>query len=122
VFQRLEIVTNAAREGARLAVLQGYNTSDAQWRAWNYIGDSGLPRTGTDPTVANSTNPTITVSPATTVNLPGGGTIQTKQVAVVYTSTYLFIGPIMRIFGGNLTTVPIRGTATMRLESGAAGS
>ena len=30
LFQRYEVITNAAREGARLAVLPGYGTTDVQ--------------------------------------------------------------------------------------------
>src|SRR5262245_37924584 len=117
VFQRLEVVTNAAREGARVRVLYGYNDNDAKWRAWNYVGDSGLPRTGTDPT-ATGTNPVITVTDATITVSGGGGSFQGKQVQVVYTSNYLFVGSIMSWFGGSLSSVPIRGTATMRCETG----
>ena len=32
LFQRCEVVTNAAREGARMAVLPGYATADVQAR------------------------------------------------------------------------------------------
>ena len=116
VFQRLEVVTNAAREGARIAVLPGYSTTDAQWRAWNYIGDSGLTRTGTDPTLSG-TNPVITVTD-TTLSIPGGTTFPARSVQVVYTSGYVFVGSIMSWFGGSIGSVPLRGTAVMRCESG----
>ena len=32
MFQRFEVVTNAAREGARMAVLPGYATADVKTR------------------------------------------------------------------------------------------
>ena len=32
IFQRYEVLTNAAREGARIAVLPGYSTADVQAR------------------------------------------------------------------------------------------
>ena len=48
MFQRYESVTNAAREGARLGVLQaaGYTATEAQNRAISYLQASGLNGTG----------------------------------------------------------------------------
>ena len=37
MFQRYEVVTNAAREGARLAVLPGYTDADVQARVAAYL-------------------------------------------------------------------------------------
>ena len=37
VFQRYEAVTNATREGARVAVLPGYTEPDVQSRVQSYI-------------------------------------------------------------------------------------
>ena len=45
LFQRMEVVTNAAREGARIAVLPGYATGDVQARVQNYVQTGGLPTT-----------------------------------------------------------------------------
>jgi hypothetical protein len=42
LFQRAEVVTNAAREGARIAALPGYTTADVETRVRNYLGASGL--------------------------------------------------------------------------------
>ena len=36
LFQRYEVLTNAAREGARVAVLPGYTTADIQVRVTSY--------------------------------------------------------------------------------------
>ena len=43
LFQRYEVVTNAAREGARVAVLPGYSTADIQSRVDSYATAGGLP-------------------------------------------------------------------------------
>ena len=43
LFQRMEVVTNAAREGARVAVLPGYANADAEARVTDYIEAGGLP-------------------------------------------------------------------------------
>ena len=43
MFQRFEVVTNAAREGARIAVLPGYATADVEARVQNYLTTGGVP-------------------------------------------------------------------------------
>ena len=62
MFQRYEVVTNAAREGARVAVLPGYSNADVQTRVETYATNSGLPYT---PGVA-TTNTSITAGASTT--------------------------------------------------------
>ena len=47
LFQRYETVTNAAREGARIAVLPGYAQADVQARVTQYLAASGLTATPT---------------------------------------------------------------------------
>jgi hypothetical protein len=44
MFQRYEVVTNAAREGARVAVLPDFATADIQSRVTSYLAASGLNR------------------------------------------------------------------------------
>lgn len=101
LFQRYEVVTNAAREGARVAVLPGYSNTDVQDRVTSYLTAGGLPAS---PTVA-VTNTTITAGsttwPATTVN-------------VSYPHQYLFLGGIAGWFGGSFTAVQLNAAATMR--------
>ena len=46
LFQRFEVINNAAREGARIAVLPGYSQTDVQNRVTQYVregtGDNTL--------------------------------------------------------------------------------
>ena len=42
LFQRYEVVTNAAREGARIAVLPGYADADVDARVRQYVQAGGL--------------------------------------------------------------------------------
>jgi len=42
MFRSYEVVTNAAREGARVGVLPGYDPVDVQARVDAYLGASGL--------------------------------------------------------------------------------
>jgi Flp pilus assembly protein TadG len=112
LFQRMEVVTNAAREGARVAVLPGYGVTDAKARACNYIVTGGLPITGSCPT---PTNPVIDVTD-TAIAMPVGPALTGKRVQVTFTHNYMFIGPIAGWFGGSFTTVPISAVSIMRDE------
>jgi Flp pilus assembly protein TadG len=105
MFQRYEVVTNAAREGARVGVLPNYSTDDAKARAQQYLTSGGLTGSATiDAAVA----PATFGSPAKTVNQ--------VTVTVQYVHNYVFIGPILNLFGGSLGTVTLQGVSTMRVE------
>jgi hypothetical protein len=120
LFQRMEVVTNAAREGARMAVLPAYNmNTDVCPRIMTYLQNGGLATTGSCP---NPTNPTISINAAYSVTLPSGASISGKQVVVEYMHSYVFIGPIMQLFGRGLGSVPVRGNAIMRDELSGSGS
>ena len=47
LFQRYEVLTNAAREGARMAVLanSGYTITDVRTRVCSYLTAGGVPTT-----------------------------------------------------------------------------
>ena len=109
MFQRYEAVTNATREGARVAVLPGYAEPDVQSRVESYMQSSGLPTT--------PGNPTVTVTPTTVVGT-GGSTWSATLVNVSYEHDYLFMGPIAGLFGGTFTSVTLSSQATMRNELG----
>jgi Flp pilus assembly protein TadG len=108
LFQRYEVLTNAAREGARMAALADkYTQTDVTNRVQAYLTSGGVPWTKTTLSVSLS-DQTITTS--------DGTKLAAKQVTVAYTNAYLFIGPIAQMFGGSFTTVPITTVATMRKE------
>ena len=85
LFQSFEVVTNAAREGARIAVLPGYTNADVQARVSTYVSSAGLPGTAT------------TTLTATSVVPGGGAAFPAAQVAVAYTHQFLFIGPMVSL-------------------------
>lgn len=113
LFQRLEVVTNAAREGARLAVLPGYDTADVRARVCDYVLNGGVPVSGT--CGATASNPTVLVEDH---NIPvaAGGTVSGKRVTVTFSHNYMFIGGVASWFGGTFTSVPVRSVAIMRDE------
>ena len=112
MFQRLEVTTNAAREGARLASLPGYSQTDVQNRVRAYM-DTGIQAGAGARTTVTRTIVNIT---------PGGGgaQFQAAQVLVNYNDTYLILGPVVTLIGGNaatFSTVTLSATSTMRLET-----
>lgn len=115
VMQRQQIVTNAAREGARLAVLPGYSAADVQARVTQFVRE-GL----ADDTVTPVT--TLATVPIT----PGAGPpFQAAQVVVTLDSTFLVLGPLVSLVGGggeSFATIPLGATSTMRIETSATGT
>jgi Flp pilus assembly protein TadG len=110
IFQRYEVVTNAAREGARMAVLPGYTNADVIARVRVYVTQGRVPTTATNPSIA-----------ITNVSIPVGAglpPINAKRVVVTYTHTYTFLPNIGAWFGATYTTVPLQAVAEMRKEAG----
>ena len=108
LFQRYETVTNAAREGARIAVLPGYAQADVQARVTQYLAASGLTAT-----------PAITYSAPQAMNV-GGTCVTLAGVTVGYPHQYLFIGKIVGLFGDfGFATKTLTATARMRYEGAA---
>jgi hypothetical protein len=110
LFQRYQVVTNAAREGARVAVLPGYSDADVETRVNQYLAAGGL----TDPA-------TITVGASETIRI-GGECISVRPVTVAYPHTFSFVGTLMTALGSTgFTSTTVQGTAAMRNEVPAGG-
>jgi Flp pilus assembly protein TadG len=108
LFQRYEVVTNAAREGARVGVLPSYTVADVQQRVTDYLGSGGLNAAITPPAVTYCTE-----------SLPSGATVPVVQVVVQYPSEFAFIGPIAAMVGGSgWGSVTLTAASVMRVESG----
>ncbi len=104
MFQRYVVLTNAAMEGARVAVLPGYSEDDTKARVTAYAADGGIPGTVT---------PTVT-----TVQLPapGGATWPGVEVTVTHPYAFNYIGPIASMFGGTSSSVTLTARSTMRSQ------
>ena len=112
LFQRYQVVTNAAREGARVAVLPGYADGDVTARVTKYLAAGGL-----------TEDPTVTVGAAETIAV-GGQCIAVRPVSVDYPHSFSFVGTILTYFGGSeITGTTLHATASMRNEipAGACG-
>jgi Flp pilus assembly protein TadG len=105
MFQRYVVLTNAAMEGARVAVLPGYGDADVRDRVSAYAADGGIAGTVT-PSVLNVTVPA-----------PGGATWPAKEVTVTHDYGFNYLGPIAQIFGGGGgRTVTLTARSTMRMQ------
>jgi Flp pilus assembly protein TadG len=106
LLQSYEVVTNAAREGARIGVLPGYNTADIQGRVAAYVSAAGLAGT-----------PTTTVSQVSITPGGGGAAFPAVRVSVAYTHQYLFIKPMVTLIGKVFpTSKSFTATSVMRTE------
>jgi Flp pilus assembly protein TadG len=112
MFQAFEVVTNAAREGARMMVLPGYSEDDARSHVRAYITAAGL--AGTPDTVVT---PTIIAGGAGGAPMSAG-----FQVSVAYVHPITLLGPIFSLIGGSAaSSITLNGVSVMRAETTVVG-
>ncbi|NOT25176.1 MAG: pilus assembly protein [Acidobacteria bacterium] len=111
LFRGWEVVTNAAREGARVGVLPSYDCNpgspaDIQTRVDAYMSASGF----SDPSAYTVTieAPTIATS---------AGTFTACAVRVSMSQQLPSLSVFTQFFGSAFTSVPIAGSAVMRTEA-----
>jgi Flp pilus assembly protein TadG len=108
-YQTWQVMTNAAREGARVAVLPNPTGSpDARVRAYLELG--GL---------AYDSSVGVAVT-ASTVSLGAGGNASASTVTITYPFSFMVLQPVARlVVNGTMTGAPITLTAaaTMRNET-----
>jgi Flp pilus assembly protein TadG len=109
LFQQYEVITNAAREGARVAVLPSYSTDDAKTRINNYLDASGLV----------SSSATVNVAAQSAVSI-GTNCMVPMQATVSYPHPVPFVGGIMQYFGSSMGSMTLHATSTMRVEAASA--
>jgi Flp pilus assembly protein TadG len=108
-YQTWQILTNAAREGARVAVLPGVDDDAVEERVQEYLEAGLIP----DPDDAD-----VTIDRDTTVDI-GAGTASASRVDVAYPFTFIVLQPVARlVVGGSTVGAPLTMTtsATMRNE------
>lgn len=115
LFHRFETVTNAAREGARLASLPHYTDADVQERVRQYLDSSGLDRAAS--VVPVPMRSTLTLTPGS----PGSpsSTVDVVTVDVFYPAQFSALGPLIQLVGGSSRSqIMLKGTSVMRREGG----
>ncbi len=111
MFQQYLVITNAAREAARVAVLPGYSAADAQARANAYIS-AALITGGNTATVS---------APVYSTQSVGTNCYDTVQVTVTYPHNFMFLSGIGTYFGASFGTRTLTASATMRTEGALGG-
>ena len=125
MFERFEVVTNAAREGARMGVLPDYTPAQAQTHAGNYLTFGGVPASpivqgGGCPATGGLTpgRGCVTVTEDTiTLSTSPTKTVKVMVSTVSYDHQHVFVGPIAQLFGGSFGTTRLRAVSTMRKEA-----
>ena len=99
-----QVLNNAAREGARLSVLQENQgaTADVTTEVINYASQNGVPLAAGD----------VTVNQSALIAMPSGVSISASQVTVThsYTMSYLSVFTFLGVPG----TYTLRGSAEFR--------
>jgi Flp pilus assembly protein TadG len=121
-FQRYEVITNAAREGARLATLPGYDSTSVESRVRSYVQQGlSLSPAGLTATMGASGSGSVTTT-YPTVSVPVTGlpnvTVNTALVTVTYRHTFLLLGPMLGLINHSWSNnITLRATSQMRIES-----
>jgi Flp pilus assembly protein TadG len=108
-YQTWSVLTNAAREGARVAVLPSVVSGAVDARVREYLTIGGL---------KSDSSVHVTVNPST-VSMGAAGTATASQVVVTYPYTFMVLQPVAQlVVSGSMVGTPITLTAlaTMRNE------
>lgn len=108
MLRNYDVVANAAREGARMAVKSGQTEESVAARVDAYVGAS-LGATAADLT-ETSVDPVLVPVGA------GEDPISAQQVTVTYTTGYFILGPIISLISdaGNFGDVTLTAVCTMQ--------
>ena len=111
LFQRYEVLTNAAREGARIAVLPNYQGAtlddNVRTRVQQYLDAAGL----------DSSDATVSPVEVVDESIAPGTCMKTYKVTVTFPHEYSFVAGIVGYFGGTLSSTTLRAVSKMRGES-----
>jgi Flp pilus assembly protein TadG len=110
-YQTWQVLTNAVREGARVAILPNAMTSDAKSRVIAYLKAGEL---------ANANNATVSVDQNTTMSV-GATTASASVVTVNYPFSFMVLNPVVNLVvsGSTLGGAPLTlaASAEMRNEA-----
>jgi Flp pilus assembly protein TadG len=108
-YQTFQVMTNAAREGARIAVLPGTADADVTGRVQSYLASGQI---------ANPAAATVVIDHSQTVSA-GAGTAAATQVTVSYPFSFMVLNPVAQLVAKNSTlgaAFTMTATALMRNE------
>ena len=108
-YQYQQVITNAAREGARVAVLPSQPDGAVQARVYNYL-TAGM--------ISNPSSAKVEVA-TTQVAIGGGNTVPGSRVTVTYPYSFMVLQPVARLVVKSSTVgkaIPLIAAAEMRNE------
>lgn len=109
-YQTWQVITNAAREGARAAVVVGADQATVQALVKQYLSDGQLSSAG-DATVNVNQNASLSVN---------GETLGASEVTVDYPFDFVVLGPVADLVAGGSDVgdaFTMRATSLMRNEA-----
>ena len=108
-FQTWQILTNAAREGARVATLPGTTQTMVRNRVLQYMEAGRLDNSAADQ---------ISVTPKQ-IDM-GGGPVSASEITISYPYSFMVLNPVMRLVSSGSTVgtpITMSASAVMRNES-----
>lgn len=110
-YQTWQVVTNAAREGARLSVLPSADAAAIEARIRSYMQDGML---------SNVAGASVTINSGASISI-GAGNASASVVTVNYPFDFIVLNPVARLVVGGSTLggspITITASATMRNET-----
>lgn len=110
-YQTWQVLTNAAREGARVAVLPNTDEATVESRVRDYLQRGELTRAG---------EATVRVNRNATVPMGSGRTATASEVIIDYPFDFVVLQPVIRLVNPAATAgapVTMRAAAVMRNEA-----
>ena len=114
-YQTWQVVTNAAREGARVAVLPDYVDDSVRARVKTYLKNGGLPAA-----VVDGANTRVLITETTIpITVDGATTASAARIVVEYPFEFMVLQPVAQlVVNGSMAGAPftMRMTTIMRNE------
>jgi Flp pilus assembly protein TadG len=109
-YQMVQVLTNAAREGARLAVLPGSTDVQVKDRVIAYLNAGQVP---------NASSASVTLTANTAISI-GSGSASGSKVTVNYPFSFMVLNPVVRLISSSSTLgeapITMSASAEMRNE------
>jgi Flp pilus assembly protein TadG len=114
-YQTWQVVTNASREGARVAILPEFTNDSVKARVRTYLKNGGLPAA-----VVDSAKTKVLITETTIpIDVGGGTTASAARIVVEYPFEFMVLQPVAQlVVNGSLAGAPftMRMTTIMRNE------
>ena len=108
-YQTWQVLTNAAREGARVAILPGSTTANVQARVQQYMASGQLP---------GAASASVSVNQSATITIGAAGTASASLVTVNYPFSFMMLQPVARlVVSGSRLGTPFTLTASAEMRN-----